>query len=685
MLRGVDTSAHTSKKTSELAAGLVTQASRPGQAAAPSSLAVTFMADPAWSGQLGACCWREALVQQLGSQAGVDVTRVQWHGQAGGSAEGKTGQGNTKQAQGFSAIPVRALRKLRRVLKLDAAQPCPAAKVPARQAQALGALLAGARLIVAETVEQALLARQVAPAGCQVWAVLIPRERPMPGQPVSWAQQWHQAVDAGVDGFIADSQAARDSIERVLSPHRIPVVVVPAVAIDRACPACEQLDAGPGSVPETPTAPLDQLALWWQVRQEARQGQIQRRRWSFALSRLVGEDAHFAPDLSRWGPVDEDQPPLTITQEWSALEQAQGVQALLDSAVPPRPVDAAHPARSVSIIGHSLKFIRELAGRLEQRGGWQITLDEWDAPATRNGAATEKALASAQTLVAEWIRPNAAYLSQHKRDDQYLVARLHRFELDSEYPAHVNIDAVDAVVYISPLLGRRIAAELGWPVEKLVYIPNFVDVGWLDRPKYPDARFCLGLAGAVPSRKRLDYALDVLAAVRSQDPRFTLSVRTTHPWEDKYAWRDAAQRRHYQQCLQRVETDPLLRGAVTLDYFGRDIAAWLRRIGIVLSTADAEGAPVAISEGMASAAVPVVRPWDGSRELFGDWIAEDGDAAAQAVLQCADPMAWTQARVKARDQARVTFNPVGVLNAWEDLLRGEREAAKTHFARWVNL
>ncbi len=656
-------------------------------------VAVTYMADPRWSGHPGACCWREAVVDVLAASPGVTLTRVQWHGSHSTDSESLGARSDAGGDRPGNSLLARAARKAQRVTLGSSAPQRPHAplpKLPAREAHALAELLQGAQVIVAETVEQALLARQVGPAAAQVWAMVIPRERPMPAQPVSWAQPWLDAVAAGVSGLVADSQAARDSIERVLSPHRLPVVVLPAVAIDRPCAACADVEAPPeGAIPLTPTAPIDQLALWWQVKQEALTGQIQRRPWSFALSRMVGEQADFTPEEPGWGPVsDNGLQPLVISQEWSKLAQHEGAQALLALAQPPRPVDDSHPARAVSIIGHSLKFIRELAGRLEQRGGWQITMDEWENPSRPNGSATDKALASAQTLVAEWLRPNTAYLSQHKRPDQFLIARLHRFELDSEYLrgenlAAINVDALDAVVYISPLLGRRIAAELGWPVDKLVYIPNFVDVEWLDRPKYPDSRFCLGLAGAVPSRKRLDYALDVLAAVRAQDPRFTLSVRTTQPWEDKYAWRDAAQRRHYQQCLQRIETDPLLRGAVSMDYFGRDIAAWLRRIGIVLSTADAEGAPVAISEGMASGAVPVVRPWDGSRELFGNWIAEDVAAAAAAIIECADPMTWTQRRVKARDEARVTFNPVGVLDAWEDLLRGDREAARHHFAAWA--
>ncbi|MDP9397913.1 MAG: hypothetical protein M3P96_08900 [Actinomycetota bacterium] len=278
--------------------------------------------------------------------------------------------------------------------------------------------------------------------------------------------------------------------------------------------------------------------------------------------------------------------------------------------------------------------------------------------------------------------PQRGLVGGAKRSDQYLVVRLHRFELDSAYPATVDIDRVDAVVYISPLFGRRIVEELGWPAEKLVYIPNFIDIDWLDRPKLPDARFTLGLGGAVPRRKRLDLALDLLAADLAEDPRFTLNVRTQLPWAVPYAWRDPEERAYYERVLERVETEPLLRGAVTFEPFGRDIAAWLRRIGHVLSPADAEGAPVATSEGMASGAVPVLRPWPGAEEIVGDWVQPSVEAAARFVLESADAGVWEARSSRARAEARRTFDSAGVVAAWAELLHGRRAEAAAHFAAW---
>ena len=51
-----------------------------------------------------------------------------------------------------------------------------------------------------------------------------------------------------------------------------------------------------------------------------------------------------------------------------------------------------------------------------------------------------------------------------------------------------------------------------------IRVPNYVDAVELDRAKIPGARFHLGLLGAVPKRKRLDLALDLVAELRLSMP-----------------------------------------------------------------------------------------------------------------------------------------------------------------------
>ena len=112
------------------------------------------------------------------------------------------------------------------------------------------------------------------------------------------------------------------------------------------------------------------------------------------------------------------------------------------------------------------------------------------------------------------------------------------------------------------------------------------------------------MIGIAPALKRMDLALDVLARLRRDDPRYQLFVKTKLPWEYQWIWDVHAEREAFDDILRRMQIDPALRGAVTFDGFGPDVPGWLRRIGWVLSTSDGESFHLAPADGMASGPSP---------------------------------------------------------------------------------
>jgi glycosyltransferase involved in cell wall biosynthesis len=161
-------------------------------------------------------------------------------------------------------------------------------------------------------------------------------------------------------------------------------------------------------------------------------------------------------------------------------------------------------------------------------------------------------------------------------------------------------------------------------------------------------------------------------------------VRSTEPWRNRFAWSHADERAYTGECFARIEQDPLLRDAVILDRPGRDMARWFRRIGHVLSTSDVEGCHTAVGEGMASGAVPVVRPWPGAAEVYDRrWVHDDLDAAAAAVVANADPERWQAQAADAKAEIRRSYNPDAVVAAWADLLHRDVDGARGHFAKYV--
>jgi glycosyltransferase involved in cell wall biosynthesis len=330
----------------------------------------------------------------------------------------------------------------------------------------------------------------------------------------------------------------------------------------------------------------------------------------------------------------------------------------------------------VVIAGHDLKFFTPLLNYLRMQPDLEVRLDQWAALGQHDPAMSRELAAWADVVVCEWCGPNAVWYSRHKRRGSRLLIRLHRFELRSPYPGQLKIGAVNQVVCVSKHYARLTREYTGWPDIKVATVPNALDVAQLDRPKLDGARFHLGLIGIVPSRKRLDLALDVLEELRREDDRYLLFVKSGMPWEHWWVWQNPAEREHYADALRRVQRSPLLRGAVVFDDAGPDVPAWLRRVGFVLSTSDDESFHVAPAEGMVSRAVPVLRHWPGAETIYDmRWIHRGPAEMAAAVLALAGEDDWRAAGQDAHAQAAAGFNLDRVCEAWHGLLTADLDPA----------
>jgi glycosyltransferase involved in cell wall biosynthesis len=351
------------------------------------------------------------------------------------------------------------------------------------------------------------------------------------------------------------------------------------------------------------------------------------------------------------------------------------IRSQLDRLFPaPAPVSASTgplPSRRlrVAIVSHDLKFFSRLLERLQRLPHLEVRLDHWEAVARHDEAASQEMVDWADVVVCEWFGPNVMWYSQHKRPEQQLIARLHRFELYGPWPAQVDISSIDRVVCVSPWYGTLTRERTGWPEAKISVIPNWVDDVQLDRPKLPGARFHIGMIGVGEARKRFDLALDVIEEVRRHDERFRLFAKTKMPWEYSWIWRRPGEPETTDAYLRRIQASPRLRDAVVFDRFGPDVGTWLRRVGFVLSTSDDESFHLAPAEGMASGAIPVIRDWPGADAIYeARWIHRTTQEMAEAILASSDERSWEAERHLAREQLRSTYALDRVLAEWTDLL-----------------
>jgi len=337
--------------------------------------------------------------------------------------------------------------------------------------------------------------------------------------------------------------------------------------------------------------------------------------------------------------------------------RASAVAAALDPAdLAPDAPPAPRRGAGLVVATHSRAFLAPLLAHLE-RHGQEVRFDTWLRHGVHVRDVSHRAGRWASTILCEWCVGNAVWHAAHRRDGQRVVVRLHRMEVETPYPAELDLERVDALVFVADHVRERACRRFGWAAdERMHVIPNSVDLGRLDQPKLPGAEFALGVVGFAPAFKRLDRALDLLERVRAADERFVLRCKGHLPWELPGVLNRPADRAFFERLFDRIAHAPLLRDAVHFEPFGDDVADFLSEAGWIVSVSDDEGHAVGLAEGMAARCAPVIVERPGARSQYGErWVHPDITAAADWVL-----------RTHANGGRR-----------------GEGEAARTHTSSWT--
>jgi len=320
------------------------------------------------------------------------------------------------------------------------------------------------------------------------------------------------------------------------------------------------------------------------------------------------------------------------------------------------------------LAGHNLSFAAPIAS-LARRRGAEVREDLWQGHSSHDEEASAARLAWADAVLCEWCLGNAVWSSRAKHPGQRLVVRFHRMELETPHPAAVELEQVDAMVFVGRHVLERACERYGWDAgdPRLHVIPNGIDVDGLRAAKLPGARFTLAMVGYVPRLKRLDRALDVLDLLRIHDPCYRLLVKGRAPWEYEWLGDRAQERRYFERIFHRVEHSPNLRRAVSFEPYGEDVPCFLRQAGWILSTSEVEGHSVALAEGMASGAAPVVLDRPGAEAQYTDrWVYPDADAAAEAILALPQGALAGEGRAASEYAERWDWSRLGP--TWDRLL-----------------
>ena len=178
--------------------------------------------------------------------------------------------------------------------------------------------------------------------------------------------------------------------------------------------------------------------------------------------------------------------------------------------------------RRLLINGYDLKFILPLVKYFERE--FHVKVDEWTGHNIHNEAESKKLADWADIFWCEWLLGNAVYFSKVRNKNQRLVIRAHKFEMFREFGHQIDWNKVDMVFSVGYFTYEKFIEAFDIPREKMRLLSNFVEDGIYSTEKTEDAKYHIGLVGALPKMKGLIRALELLKKLRETDDRFKLYV-----------------------------------------------------------------------------------------------------------------------------------------------------------------
>lgn len=274
------------------------------------------------------------------------------------------------------------------------------------------------------------------------------------------------------------------------------------------------------------------------------------------------------------------------------------------------------------IAGHDLKFIADAVPELSQF--FDIRFDEWKGHASHDEKKSRECLEWAEYIWCEWLLGNAEWYAANKKPNQKLVVRMHRMELARNHGEAFNVDAVDAVVAVSPFFFERMLERFpNIPRYKARLIYNYVRANDYEVSTSSEKLYTLGMIGILPSKKGFKDALFVLNELKKKDSRFRLKVFGKKPSDLHWIARDPQQMAYYKECEEFIDNNGL---SSCVEFLGHvDIKKGLAKhnVGYVLSMSESDlGLPgfesfhLAIADGFCAEAVSVIKHWPGAELVW---------------------------------------------------------------------
>ncbi|NQV03756.1 MAG: glycosyltransferase [Bacteroidia bacterium] len=335
---------------------------------------------------------------------------------------------------------------------------------------------------------------------------------------------------------------------------------------------------------------------------------------------------------------------------------------------------------NILFIGHDLKFLDHVIDHFSKKKEYDVQLFQYKSHVIHDFECLLEKLPGADIIFCEWGLGNISWLSRNKLPGQKLVVRIHAQEFSTSYLSESNWAYVDQIILVGPHMLKKFTGLFPAEAHKCRLIYNIIDCNRFDLDKDESALYHLGYLGVLPRLKAPHRGLEILEELKKKDDRYKIFIKSKRPDELVWLWDRPDEKKYYNELFERI-TEMGLEDSIVWDPHGRDVQEWFQKIGFILSTSDHESFHLSIPEGMASGAIPVIRNWEGARELYPEkYIFEDLQGAVNTIYKWSDPENFQKEQPVLKDFARKNFDLPVILKQYDHLFSSQthvRENQKT--------
>lgn len=300
---------------------------------------------------------------------------------------------------------------------------------------------------------------------------------------------------------------------------------------------------------------------------------------------------------------------------------------------------------TIKVAGHDMKFAEFLFRDLP----YETIFEKWLGHQTPPQTSLKQKKAE-DIIFCEWALGNAIHYSKTCSKEQCLIIRFHAQELYSQLPYYIEVENVDVIIFVAEHTRQSAVRKYHWPVEKTIVIPNYIPPEYkhLSTRKKHSAReiqatsTTIGMVGIVPRLKRLDLALDLLSLLSKKRPgTFQLAIKGKKPSQYEWLKNRPEELKYFKEQMNRIEKDPLLKRHVNFVNENVPMTDYYSDIDYIVSFSDRESFHMALAEGIAAGAKPLVLRREGVLDIYRDIPIYADTAELAAVIQKDSVPAYT--------------------------------------------